>query len=169
MIFQIEYGMRYCTTGQIIAALMVCYISQLNIVYGQQDQSLAVLDMVGIGISEIEAASLTNRLRSEVVNSSTITVVERSQMAQILEEQDFQLTGCISNECAVEIGQLIGAQQMLAGSFGKLGTAYTIDMRIIDVETGRILKTTSYDIEGSINRLLTEGLEEAIRRIAGIE
>jgi len=30
------------------------------------------------------------------------------------------------------IGQLVGAQQMLAGSFGKLGTAYTIDMRIID-------------------------------------
>ena len=55
---------------------------------------------------------------------------------------------------------------MLAGSFGKLGTVYTIDMKIIDVETGRILKSTSYDIEGSINRLLSEGLAEAVRRIA---
>ncbi len=90
-------------------------------------------------------------------------------MEQILQEQDFQLTGCTSNECAVEIGQLIGAGQMLAGSFGKLGTVYTIDMRIIDVVTGRITRTTSYDIEGSINRLLTEGLAEAVRRIAGVE
>ncbi len=131
--------------------------------------TLAIVDFEGIGVSAQEARVLTNRLGTQMVQIGRYQVIERGQMEQILQEQDFQLTGCISNECAVEIGQLIGAQQMLAGSFGKLGTAYTIDMRIIDVETGRILKTTSYDIEGSINRLLSEGLEEAVRRIAGIE
>ncbi len=128
--------------------------------------TIAILDFQGIGVSAQEAQVLTNRLGTQMVQLGTYHVIERGQMEQILQEQDFQLTGCTTNECAVEIGQLIGAQQMLAGSFGKLGTIYTIDMKIIDVETGRILKSTSYDIEGSINRLLTEGLAEAVRRIA---
>ena len=131
--------------------------------------TLAILDFQGIGVSAQEAMVLTNRLGTHMVQLGRYQVIERGQMEQILTEQDFQMTGCTSNECAVEIGQLIGAQQMLAGSFGKLGTVYTIDMRIIDVATGRILKTTSYDIEGSINLLLTEGLAEAVRRIAGVE
>ncbi len=112
---------------------------------------------------------LTNRLATKMVALGTYVVIERGQMEQILREQDFQLTGCISDECAVEIGQLLGAQQMLAGSFGKLGTIFTIDMKIIDVGTGRILKSTSYDIEGSINRLLSEGLEEAVGRITNTD
>ena len=128
--------------------------------------TIAILDFQGIGVSAQEAQVLTNRLATKMVALGTYQVIERGQMEQILEEQDFQLTGCTTNDCAVEIGQLIGAQQMLAGSFGKLGTVYIIDMKIIDVETGRILKSTSYDIEGSINRLLSEGLAEAVRRIA---
>jgi len=54
---------------------------------------------------------------------------------------------------------------MLAGSFGKLGSMYTIDMRIIDVGTGGILRSTSYDVRGGIDLLLTEGLAEAAQRI----
>ncbi len=129
--------------------------------------TIAILDFEGIGVSSQEARVLTNRLGTHMVQLGRYQVIERGQIEQILTEQDFQMTGCTSNECAVEIGQLIGAQQMLAGSFGKLGTVYTIDMRIIDVLTGRITKTTSYDIDGSISRLLTEGLAEAVRRIAG--
>ena len=131
--------------------------------------TIAILDFEGIGVSSQEARVLTNRLGTHMVQLGRYQVIERGQMEQILTEQDFQMTGCTSNECAVEIGQLIGARQMLAGSFGKLGTVYTINMWIIDVVTGRITRTTSYDIEGSISRLLTEGLAEAVRRIAGVE
>lgn len=56
---------------------------------------------------------------------------------------------------------------MLAGTFGKLGATYTIDMRIIDVETGSILRTTSFDIRGEIDRAVTDGLAEAVRSITG--
>ncbi len=133
----------------------------------ETSKTLAILDFEGIGVPAQEARILTNRLGTYMVQLRSYQVIERGQMEEILAEQDFQLTGCTSNECAVEIGQLLGVQQMLAGSFGKLGTVYTIDMRIIDVLTGRITKTTSYDIEGSINLLLTEGLAEAVRRIAG--
>ena len=131
--------------------------------------TLAILDFEGLGISEQEAKVLTNRLGTHMVQLGRYQVIERGQMQQVLAEQDFQLTGCTSDECAVEIGQLLGVQQMLAGSFGKFGSIYTIDMRIIDVATGGILRTTSYDVEGEAGRLLTVGLAEAAKRIAGVD
>ena len=129
--------------------------------------AIAILDFKGVSVSEQDAQILTTRLGTYLVQTSLYRVIEREEVQQILVEQDFQLTGCTTDECAVEIGQLIGARQMLAGTFGKLGSTYTIDMRIIDVETGSILRSTSFDIRGEIDRVLTEGLTEAVRRITG--
>ena len=131
--------------------------------------TLAILDFEGLGISEQEAQVLTNRLGTHLVQLGTFKVIERGQMQQILREQDFQLTGCTSDECAVEIGQLLGVQQMLAGSFGKIESMYLVDMRIIDVETGGILRTASYEVTGGLDLLIKEGLVEAAKRIVGVD
>ena len=83
-----------------------------------------------------------------------MTIVEQGAMGQILQEQDFQLAGCTSDECAVEVGQLLGVTQMLAGSIGKVGSTYSIDLRIIDVESGTIIQSVTHDCGGAIDDLL---------------
>ncbi len=128
---------------------------------------MAILDFDSYGITDQETLVLTSRLRTTLVQSDVFRTIERGQMLSILEEQDFQLTGCTSDECAVEVGQLLGAQLMLAGSIGKIGVTYTIDIRIIDVETGSISKSSSYDIQGEIDLVLTKGIAEVVRRITG--
>ena len=120
----------------------------------QQTESLAILDLEGRGISTIEAASLTDRLRTALVRTGGVTVVERGQMEQILSEQDFQLTGCTSNECAVDVGQLLGVTSMVAGSIGKVGSTFSIDIRAIDVQSGRITHSLWRDYRGEIDGLL---------------
>lgn len=122
----------------------------------QQQESIAVLDLEGRGIAAIEAASLTDRLRSYLVQTDAITVVERGAMDQILREQDFQLLGCTSDECAVEVGQLLGVTRMVAGSIGKLGSMYTMDLRVVDVGTGKIVQSIIRDYRGEIEGLLAE-------------
>lgn len=134
----------------------------------QERQTLAVLDFDALGVSQPEAMVLTNRLRSYLVQIGLFRMIERGQMEQILKEQDFQDTGCTSDECAVEVGRLLGVELMLAGSVGKIGPIYSLDMRIINVETGGILKTASHDIRGGIDVVLTEGLAEVARLISGI-
>ena len=120
----------------------------------QQAESIAILDLEGRGISAIEAASLTDRLRTALVRIGGVTVVERGQMEQILGEQDFQLTGCTSNECAVEMGQLLGVTKMVAGSIGKVGSTFSIDIRTVDVQSGRITHSLWRDYRGEIDGLL---------------
>ncbi len=94
---------------------------------------VAILDLEGRGISDLEAATLTDRLRSEMVTVGAFVVVERGQMEMLLEEQGFQQTGCTSAECAVEVGKLLGVQKMVTGSIGKLGELYTVDARMFEI------------------------------------
>ncbi len=122
----------------------------------QRKESIAVLDLEGRGISAIEAATLTDRMRSELVKTGAVTVVERGQMQTILAEQDFQMAGCTSDECAVQIGQMLGVTMMYSGSIGKIGQTYTVDVRGVSVETGEIVNTMSRNYRGEIDGLIQE-------------
>ena len=132
----------------------------------QKAKRIAVLDLQGEGVSKSAAKTLTDRLRSKLVNTGAFHVLEREQMDEILGEQGFQQSGCVSDECLVEIGRLVGVEQMVGGSIGKIGQTYTLDLRTIDVQTGRILKTVSEDYRGDADGLLGV-LESASQKIAG--
>ena len=129
---------------------------------------VAILDLEGRGISDLEAATLPDRLRSEMVTVGAFVVVERGQMEMLLEEQGFQQTGCTSAECAVEVGKLLGVQKMITGSIGKLGQLYTVDARMVDVQTGEIERVSKREHRGGIEGLI-DLLEVVTKDLAGIE
>src|SRR4030042_3947404 len=99
---------------------------------------LGVNEFVGSNISKSEIIALTDRLRLELFNTGKFSVIEREMMNEILTEQGFQQTGCVSNECMVEIGKLIGVQQIVGGTISKVGETYSVSARIVSVETGEI-------------------------------
>ncbi len=129
--------------------------------------TIAVVDFNAHGVSVHEAATLTDRLRNELFNTNKFRVLEREMMEAVLKEQGFQQTGCTSSECLVEIGQLIGVSQMIGGSIGKVGETYTVLLRVIDVETGEVVKTATRDVSGRIDVLLTTTIPQIARDIAG--
>ena len=129
---------------------------------------IAVLDFEGKGISQLEASTLTDRLRSYLVAEGNFAVVERGKMDAVLKEQGFQLTGCVSSECAVEVGQLLGVSRMITGGIGKIGKTFTLDARVIDIETGQIIETASLDFSGEIDGLLGE-IRTIALKLAGKE
>ena len=130
--------------------------------------TLAVLDFEGRNISQGEALTLTDRFRNEIIKTNRYIVVERAAMDEVLKEQGFQQTGCTSNECAVEVGALLGVQQMIIGSIGKVGDIFTVSVRIIDIQTGKILNMTDYDIRGDISEMLIRGMREvALKLVTG--
>ena len=133
--------------------------------FSQYQTTIAVLDLEALGIDQSETSVLSNRLRSLLVNMGNYKVVERSRMEEILNEQGLQQSGCTSDECVVEVGKLLGVQKMLAGSFGKFGNVYTLELRIIDVQTGKIESSTNYDYRSEIENLLLEGVETALRKL----
>ena len=118
-------------------------------------ETVAILDFEGRGINQMEAQTLTDRLRSEMVNTDAVIMVERNQMEEIMNEQGFQQSGCTTSECAAEVGALLGVQNMVSGSFGKLGNSYTIDAKLFSVSTGGTIRSVSKTYKGEVDGLLT--------------
>lgn len=147
------------------------FISFGNItrLYAQQSKknTIAILNINSRGgVSPSEAQTLSDRLRTELVNTQAFIVLERGQMETILKEQEFNLSGCTSSECAVEAGRLLGVQQMVTGEVGKIGNVITIDIRVFDIQTGKIISAHQSDYGGNVSGLL--GLIRSIaQKIAG--
>ena len=76
---------------------------------GESDkQTVAVLDFEGRGISVMEAQTLTDRFNTAMSGTKKVIMVERGTMMDVLDEQGFESDGCTSDECAAEVGAMLG-------------------------------------------------------------
>lgn len=127
---------------------------------------IAVLNLEGRGISENEVATLSDQLRGHLVSLNTFVVLDRSAMEEILQEQGLQQSGCTVTECAVRVGRVLNVQKIVAGSIGKIGKTYAINISMIDVESSRIERSFNRNYQGEIDGLL-EILKDIAQEIAG--
>jgi len=97
---------------------------------------VAVLDFESIPPNQNLARSVSEILRTELVNLKNYEVVERASLQKILSEQKLQLSDALDEKNAVRVGKLAGAQLVVIGSIVKIGQTYTLNSRFIDVETG---------------------------------
>ena len=98
--------------------------------------TVAVMDFEGRGITIQEAQTLTDRFTTSLSSTEKVVLVERGTMNDVLEEQGFTAGECASDECAAEVGAMLGVEFMISGAIGKLGNAYTIDAKMFSVATG---------------------------------
>ena len=128
-------------------------------------QSVAVLEFEGKNVSGAEASALTDRLRNELFQMGHFKIVERGQMDEILNEQAFQQTGCVSSECAVEVGKILSVDYIIMGSVSKVGTIFSVSARLVNVLSGEIAKTAVYDHNGDLGGLLTVGMNLVAKQL----
>lgn len=145
-----------------IFAILLFILSFSHSLSGQNQITVAVLNLDANGISEMEARTLSDELRRFLVSSNEFQVLERDNMEAILKEQGFQQSGCTSSECVVEAGKLLGVQKMVAGNIGKIGDLFNVTVRLIDVSSGKIVSNVAERYDGDI-----EGLLDVMGRIAG--
>ncbi len=105
-------------------------------------------------------------IRTHLVNMDRFVVIERTQMDAILKEQGFQRTGCTDQECAVEMGKLMSANMIMIGSVSPLGKAIVLNVRIVDVEKGRIeyAGMEKADTESMLDRAVEKVVQQLVDR-----
>lgn len=113
---------------------------------------------IGEGLSEM--------LVSELFKTGRYTMVERAALSDVVKEQELGQTGLVKRETATKVGELLGAQLLVAGAvtefeatsggggggFGFGGFALAlktnaahvaVDIRLVDSTNGQILKSFS--------------------------
>jgi len=154
----------------LLSFLIVTLPLQSNSLSAQEKEKLrvAIVDFEGKGITKDEADALTGRFRSVLVSTNKFIVVERNKVNLILEEVRLQMTGVVSDESIVEAGKLLGVERIITGGIGKIGDTYTVDLNVIEVETGKVIGTISRNVSGTKENLLAL-LENLAKRLAGIK
>ena len=135
---------------------------------GAGKPTVAILDFEARGVSVQEVQTLSERMRTEIGNTNAVRLIERKAVDKIMAEQGFQQSGCTTDECASEVGQLLGVQYMISGAIGIMGKTYTIDAKMFSVETGETIQTKSVSHKGDISGLLIE-MEILAWEIVGLE
>ena len=142
----------------------------IGLAFGQAKPiSLAIQPFVASSVDSTLGSQFSAALTSRFVNSPGYRVLERNQMDMILKEQVFQQTAACSNEsCLVQMGKMLGMDQMVAGQIGLLekGT-YSINAKVMDIESGQILHNSNFIHSGTPSSLLEDASLRAFQELTG--
>ena len=145
----------------------ICFIVLICSLYAV-DNSVALIDFESINIRDTDADALTQRLNSELIKMGKFTVLERSLIQQVIEEQKFQYSGNVDMQTVSDIGSMTGADYVIVGTISKIGGKYfSVDCRMIEVETSSSVRGASYDAD-DIGQLLRYGMKDIASQLSGI-
>jgi hypothetical protein len=127
--------------------------------------NIAVVDLDAQCVTKAEAATLSENLRSTLVETKYFQLASRADMEKVLTEQKFQRTEmCNDNQFLAEIGRSLAVEMILGGSVGQVGGVYNLTLRLVNVETSKIEASAYKDL--SDQKDLLKGVRELGREMA---
>ena len=96
---------------------------------------------------------------SELTQNPAARVVERQEIQRLVDEQNLGAQGRVDPQTAAKIRKLVGARYMVMGTFVDFYGDFRVDVRLINTETGEVVKTES-------ERMQRDHMFDIIRNIA---
>lgn len=161
----------YSTSAAVVSSGGGQSISQAQAApYNGPQKRIAVSDFdVRSGQDSREIGSgMSDMLTNALFNTGRFIVLERDQLDEVMKEQDLANSGRFKKETAAAKGELEGAELLIRGSIiqfepnCKGGSAIlisgkqacmTINLRIVDAATGRVVNATSVEGTSASNRV----------------
>ncbi|MBF0432388.1 MAG: hypothetical protein HQK83_13975 [Fibrobacteria bacterium] len=128
------------------------------VLVGEDDasgKSLAVLPFTNItGDKEYNWVSLgIQEALITDLKMANLYMVERAQIQQIMQEQDFSQSDMVNDSTGPKIGALVSAGVIITGSYQLIDDIIKINTRMVSVENGEVKLATT--IDGKKNDVLT--------------
>jgi TolB-like protein len=118
---------------------------------------------------------LAQMLIADVSALSNVQVVERARLKALLDEQKLGRSGKLDAGTAARVGKLLGARFLVVGSYFDLAEAMRVDARVVEVETGKIVRAVGangssadffgieQELAGKLGEVLAGALPEVVR------
>ena len=115
-----------------VARASVVFVGELP-----QRSTLAVISIASVN-TELALFAI-DELEYQLVIAKQFTIVDRKTLDTIRSEQRFQVSGEVSDQSAVSIGNLLGANIVITGSITSLGNSQRLTLKALDVKTAQII------------------------------
>ena len=113
------------------------FICALFAVASVSAQRIAVLDFnAGVGVSQADVDGIS-AIFNTYFSPSGYTLVERTQIDRVVEEQNFQ-RGKLTQSQMVRVGQILNVSKVVVGDVNIVMNQYNVDVRVVNVESGTI-------------------------------
>ena len=135
-----------------------------------QTSAVAVWDLANLNPAEAIGPDMGELLAAIVLEtlkeSGAFQVVERERLILALEELNLSSSSLVDESTRLKIGRIVGARFMVFGGYFVLGGMMRLDLRLVEVETGSIVKaaqktTSAGDLNGWL-RVARQAAEELI-------
>jgi hypothetical protein len=127
---------------------------------------VAVMGIAGDqNVSSEQLEFISGKVSMELLQHGAFVVLERNRIGTILQEQGLQNSGCTSNECQVEMGQLLGVEYMVGGYMVSFGPSWMLRLDYIDVGTGAVWASVDAQQEGELHKIVTPLVQDALQKL----
>lgn len=108
---------------------------------GKATERIAVLnfDIVGRALTKQQFISIT---RTEIAKLDTFQVLDKYTVQEAYEDNPVDLEKCYGVKCLTNIGQQLNVKYVVAGTAEVITDKAIITLRLIDVESGKAIKTS---------------------------
>jgi len=115
---------------------------------------------------------LAQMLISDLSGIPQVQIVERARLKDLLAEQKLGRSGKLDSATTARVGKLLGARLLVLGSYFDLGANIRVDARVVEVETGKVIRaaaangpavdfwTIEQELAGKLGNILGEALPD---------
>lgn len=110
-------------------------------------QTVAVVDFnndTGSDAYDNLKRGISESLMTKLARRPELTLVERGQLSKAIQELGFSQSVYASGTEAKAIGKMAGARYLITGNIIKAGERFEINVRMLEVETAKVLVSESY-------------------------
>lgn len=134
-------------------------------------KNIAILDLENIGEQARRGEigqSVSEMMRSIFADSTVFKVIERKNLAKILDEYKLQLAGITEQSKEKQMGGLLNADALIVGSVSEMGDQFNVSIRMVDVATGETIAVKEFQLKKDDMISVSEKLQMAYVENMGI-
>ncbi len=111
-----------------------------------------------------------SKIVTGVTRSNDFVAVERTSdfLAELTKEQDYQMSGAVSDNQIAKLGQQFGVKYVLIADVSELFGSLFISARMVDVQTAQIISSTEVSDEVTDMNGLTKIAEDVVLGLIGV-
>lgn len=151
--------------GFLLLGMTACKQSHLS---PSPEVTIAVWDLEDLSPQASQIPVMGEALSGEIIRilkEEGFRVVEREKLLALLEELHLGTTELANPETRLKLGRLAGAKYMIFGAYQTVGNCTRFDLRLVEVETGRVIRTAKNVVKTQDPGVWLAGLEKLTREL----